>query len=167
MADDNAPVALYIAAYGDEGAAQKDWDALKQMEDDDAIDLDGLMLVARDADGKIDVKDNAGTTKKGTIIGAVAGGVIGLIFPPSLLVGALVGGGIGAGIGGLKSHSDKQDIKEDVEQVLPPNSSGIVALFEVTWEPQVEKALADADKVTKKSVDADSANEVKSSAKSS
>ena len=81
--------------------------------------------------------------------------------------GALLGGGIGAGIGGLKSHSDKKEIKQDAEQALPPNSSGIVAMFDVTWEPQVDKALAGADNVTKHGVDADSANEVKSAAKSS
>jgi uncharacterized membrane protein len=167
VSDPNAPVALYIAAYSDDEAAQRDWDAIKQLEDDDVIDLDGLLLVARDADGKVDVKDNAATTKKGGIIGAVAGAVIGLIFPPSLLGGALVGGGIGAGVGALKSHSDRNDIKEDVEDVLPPGSSGIVALFSITWEPQVEKALADADKVTKHSVDAGSADEVKEAAATS
>lgn len=161
-----APIALYIAAYADENAAQRDWDALKQLEDDDVIDVDGLMLVSRDADGTIDVKDDAGTTKKGGIIGAVAGAVIGLIFPPSLLGGALVGGGLGAGIGALKSHSDRKEIKEDVEDVLPPDSSGIIALFSITWEPQVEKALAEADKLTKRSVDADSAEEVKEAASS-
>ena len=168
MADnDNAPVALYIAAYADEGAAQVDWEVLKQMEDDDVIDVDGLMLVSRDADGKIDVRDNAGTTKKGGIIGAVAGAVIGLIFPPSLLGGALVGGGLGAGIGALKSHSDRKDIKQNAEDVLPPDSSGIIALFSVTWEPKVEEALAGADKVTKEQVDPGSAQEVKDAAASS
>lgn len=167
MADQDAPVAVYIAAYADAGAAQSDWDALKQMEDDDVIELDGLLLVSRDALGKIEVKDDAHAVKRGTIIGAVGGAVVGLLFPPSLLAGALVGGGIGAGIGGLKSHGDKKEIKQDAEQALPLNSSGIVAMFDVTWEPQIDKALADADNVTKHGVDADSANELKAAAKSS
>ena len=167
MADPNAPEALYIAAYADADAAQRDWDALKQLQDDDVIDLDGLLLVSRDAGGEIDVKDDAKTVKKGSIIGAVGGAVVGLLFPPSILGGALVGGGIGAGIGGLKSHSDKKEIKQDAEQALPPNSSGIIAMFDVTWEPQVEKALSDADNVTKHGVDADSADEVKEAAASS
>ena len=167
MADQDAPVALYIAAYGDDSAAQSDWDTLKQMEDDDVIDLDGLLLVSRDADGKIDVKDDAGSAKRGGLIGAVGGAIVGLLFPPSLLAGALVGGGIGAGIGGLMSHSDKKAIKENVEQALPLNSSGIIALFEVTWEPQVDKALADADSISKHGVDADSADELKAAAQGS
>ena len=55
--DDN-PVDLYIAAYSDAGAAQADWDAIKQLAKDKAIMVDGLVLVSRDADGKIDVKDD-------------------------------------------------------------------------------------------------------------
>jgi uncharacterized membrane protein len=167
MADNNAPSALYIAAYGDETAAQGDWDAIKQLANDDLITLDGLILVSRAADGKIEVKDNAHTVKHGSVIGAVGGAIVGLIFPPALLGATLLGGGIGAAISGLKSHHDKKEIKEDVEQVLPPDSSGIVAMFEPKWADAIDKALADADNVTKRNVDADSASEVKSAAQSS
>ncbi len=167
MADQDAPVAVYIAAYGDDSGAQSDWDALKQMANDDVIELDGLLLVSRGADGKIEVKDNAHTVKHGTVIGAVGGAIVGLIFPPALLGAAILGGGVGAGIGGLKSHHEKKEIKEDVERVLPPDSSGIVAMFEAKWAPDVDKALAAADMITKRGVDADSANKVKTAAQSS
>ena len=163
--DIKAPVDLYIAAYPDEGAAQGDWDAIKQAASDDLIKVDGLVLVSRDADGKINVDDDFHTARKGAAWGAVGGAVIGLIFPPSLLAGAAVGAGAGLGIGGLKSHREKKAIKADVEDVLPPNSSGIVALFEQSWVPEVEKTLSHADKVTKHEVDPDSAAEVKNAAK--
>ena len=38
--------------------------------------------------------------------------------------------------------------------MLPPGSSGIVALFEERWVDEVEKALTKADTVTKHEVDA-------------
>jgi uncharacterized membrane protein len=167
MTDQDAPVAVYIAAYGDDTAAQGDWDALKQLEDDDVIELDGLLLVSRDADGKIDVKDDAHSVKRGTTIGAVGGAIVGLIFPPALLGSTIVGGGIGASIAGLKSHHDKKEIKEDAADVLPPDSSGIVAMFEAKWASHVDGVLYNADSVTKRGVDADSANEVKVTATSS
>ena len=87
----SASVAVYIAAYGDDSGAQSDWDALKQMANDDVIELDGLLLVSRGADGKIEVKDNAHTVKHGTVIGAVGGAIVGLIFPPALLGAAILG----------------------------------------------------------------------------
>ena len=162
--DSNAPVDLYIAAYPDAGAARGDWDAIKQAASDDVIKVDGLVLVSRGSDGKINVDDDFHTARKGAAWGAVGGAVIGLIFPPSLLAGAAVGAGAGLGIGGLKSHREKKAIKADVEDTLPPNSSGIVALFEETWVTDVDKALSHADKVTKHEVDADSATEVKNAA---
>ncbi|WP_329477576.1 DUF1269 domain-containing protein [Kribbella sp. NBC_01484] len=162
--DSNAPVDLYIAAYMDADAARGDWDAIKQAASDDVIKVDGLVLVSRDADGKINVDDDFHTARKGAKWGAVGGAVIGLIFPPSLLAGAAVGAGAGLGIGALKSHREKAAIKADVEDALPPNSSGIVALFEEVWVADVDKALSHADKVTKNEVDADSATEVKEAA---
>jgi uncharacterized membrane protein len=154
---DDVPVDLYIAAYDDAAAAQSDWDALKDLVKDQVITVDGLVLVSRAQDGTIDVKDDARDLGVGAVIGAVGGAIIGLIFPPSLLASALVGAGLGAGTSALLDHHHKKQIKADVEEVLPPGSSGIVALFEERWVADVEKALATADKVTKHEVDRSSA----------
>ena len=160
----DAPVELYIAAYDDPDAARGDWDAIKQLAHDDLIEVDWLVLVSRRDDGKIHVDDDFHDTAKGAGWGAVGGAVIGLIFPPALLASAAVGAGIGAGAGALVSHADKEAIRADVEDTLPPNSSGIVALFEEEWVENVEKALSKASNVTKEEVDSDSANEVKAAA---
>src|SRR4249920_3103384 len=145
----DAPVDLYIAAYPDPDAARVDWDALKQLADDDVIELDGLVLVSRRSDGKIHVDDDFHTTRRGATWGAVGGAVVGLIFPPALLASAAVGAGIGAGAGGLVSHGRKEEIKADVDDTLPPDSSGIVAIFEEQWADDIDKALSKASKVTK------------------
>jgi uncharacterized membrane protein len=162
----DAPVDLYIATYSDPGAAQQDWDDIKQLARDDVIAVDGLVLVSRDDDGKIKVKDNANDVGRGAAIGAVGGAVVGLIFPPAFLASAAMGAGIGAGTGAIVDHHQKKEIKEDVEEVLPPGSSGIVALFEERWVEDVEKALANADQASKHEVDSNSAEEVKANATS-
>ena len=164
MAEERAPVDLYIAAYSDENAAEADWVAIKELARGGIITVDALVLVRRDAEGKIHVKDNAHEVGVGATIGAVGGAVIGLIFPPSLLASAVVGGAIGAGAGGLLDRHMKKQIKADVEDTLPPGSSGIVALFEERWVSTVDKALAKADKVSKHEVDAESAEDVKTQA---
>jgi uncharacterized membrane protein len=162
--DSDAPVDLYIAAYSDQDAARGDWDAIKQLAKDDVIKVDGLVLVSRGGDGKIKVDDDFHEVRKGAIWGAVGGAVVGLIFPPSLLAGAVVGAGVGAGAGGLVSHHQKKEIKADVEETLPINSSGIVAIFEEQWADDIAKALPNASKVTKEKVDKDSADQVKAAA---
>jgi uncharacterized membrane protein len=160
----DAPVDLYVAAYADPDAARADWDAVKQLAEDDVIKVDGLILVSRRTDGKIHVDDDFHETRTGAKWGAVGGAVVGLIFPPALLASAAVGAGVGAGVGGLLAHGRKEMIKADVEQSLPPDSSGIVAIFEETWSADVDKALSNANTVKKEKVDKESAEQVKAAA---
>jgi uncharacterized membrane protein len=157
--DIEAPLDLYIAAYDDPNAAQQDWDEIKRIAKEKLITVDALVLVSRDADGKIHVKDNAHEVGVGTALGAVGGALIGLIFPPAFLASAAVGAGLGAGAGALLDHHHKNEIKADVENDLPPGSSGIVALFEERWVADVEKALAKAAKIDKHEIDATSAKQ--------
>ena len=107
MTSEDAPVDLYIAAYADEDAAQQDWDELKRLVKDKLITVDGIVLVRRDDDGKIHVRDNARDIGVGAVIGAVGGAIVGLIFPPSIIAAAVVGAGIGAGGGALLDHHQK------------------------------------------------------------
>jgi uncharacterized membrane protein len=162
--DSDTPVDLYIAAYADPDAAKADWDDIKELAKDGTITVDGLVLVRRGMDGKIDVEDNAHTVGHGAAWGAGAGLLIGLIFPPALLASGLVGAGVGAGVGGLISHSDKSEIKDEVEDDVPPGSSAIVALFEERWAADIAKALPKADKVSKHEVDKQSAGKAKAAA---
>jgi hypothetical protein len=58
----------------------------------------------------------------------------------------------------------KSEIKADVEDELPPDSSGIVALFEERWSTDVEEALSNADNVSTREVDPGSVEGVKADA---
>ena len=166
MASHDAPLALYIAAYTDPDAAQVDWDAFKQLRKDKVIQVEGLVLVTRDAEGKIHEKDNIPNVGVGAVLGAAGGLLVGLIFPPSLLAAGAVGAGIGAGTGGLLSHVEKKEIKAEVADDLAPGSSGIVVLFDPSFTDAVDKALPKANKVLKHDVDPKSAEAAKAAANS-
>lgn len=154
---DDAPIDLYIAAYSDPLGAGRDWAALQRLADDGMIELHGLVLVNRDDEGRIHVDESTHDVRKGSLIGVVGGLVLGAIFPPSLLASGLVGAGLGAGAGKLHSHREKEAIKADIEQVLPPDSSGIVAIFEERWGDELDRALLNADLISKEKLDRDSA----------
>jgi uncharacterized membrane protein len=154
-------VDLYIASYEDESAAEQGWKGVKDLAKDDAIDVDGMLLVRRNQDGKIVVQDDAHDVRKGVKVGAVAGAVVGLIFPPSLLGGAIAGALAGAGIGGLRGRGRKHEIRADVEHVLPENTSGIIVLVNDDSSTTLESALSEADNVTKHAVDEESAASIK------
>jgi uncharacterized membrane protein len=165
MSTANVPVDLYIAAYDDPDGAKADFDALKELVKEGVIFVDAAVLVSRDADGKVTVDENAHEVAKGSMIGAVGGFVLGLLFPPGLIAATVVTGAAGAGMGGLMSAHREREIKKDVEEVLPVGSSGIVAVFSEVWVAQVEKALAKAAKIDKEKLDAESVEKVKEAAK--
>ena len=165
MASSNdAPLALYVAAYSDPDAAQADWDAAKELKRSKMIDIEALVLLSRDDDGKIHEKDNDHTVGAGAILGAAGGLLVGLIFPPSLLASGAVGAGVGAGAGGLLKHHEKKEIKDEVADDLPPGSSGIVVLFDPTFATDIDKALPRATTVSKHDVDKQSAEDAKAAA---
>jgi uncharacterized membrane protein len=66
--------------------------------------------------------------KKWTKRGAIIGGVIGLIFPPSLLGGALVGAGIGTGSAKIGKEALKSDDLWDAAKELEPQSPQLAAM---------------------------------------
>lgn len=163
MAND-APVDLYIAAYNDADAAQADFDALKELVKEGVIFTEVAVLVSRDADGTISVTENAHEVAAGAMVGAVAGFALALIFPPAILASTIVGGAAGAGVGKLISHGREKEIEKAADDVLPPNSSGIIAIFDEVWVPKVEKALAKAEKIDKEKLEKDSVEAVKDAA---
>ena len=73
MTTTESGVDLFIAEYDDPSIADRNWDQIKQLAKDDVIDVEGLLLLSRDASGKIKVKDDAHDVKKGVGVGAVAG----------------------------------------------------------------------------------------------
>jgi uncharacterized membrane protein len=160
----DAPVALYIAAYSDPDAAEADWEDIKKLAKEKVITVDGLVLISRDADGKVHEKDNAHTVGIGTVLGAAGGFLVGLIFPPALLATTVVGAGVGAGTGGLVSHHEKKEIKAEVANDVPVGTSGIVVLLEERWVADAEKALSKADNVSKHKVDKKSVEHAKTQA---
>jgi len=162
--DSDVPVDLYIAAYADSDAAQDDWEAIQQLAEQQVITVEALVLVSREANGKIHVKDDTHAVGKGTGWGAAGGFLVGLIFPPALLASTAVGAGVGAGAGGLVSHHEKKEIKAEVANDLPVGSSGIVVLLAEEWAAEAEKALSKADNVSTHKVDKGSVEHAKTEA---
>jgi len=160
----NDPVALYIAAYDDPNAAKEDYDALKELVKAGAVFVDVAALVSRDDEGKLYVKEDSHEVGKGTIIGAAAGLLVGLIFPPAFIASGVVGGAIGAGAGKLVKMDHTSDIEKDIDDVLPAGTSGIIVLFDITYKPKVDETLKKASKVDTEEVSPESADELKKAA---
>jgi uncharacterized membrane protein len=156
------PVELVIAAFQTEDGAENALKQLQQANKAHWIDIDNAAVIRRDAADKLHIKDVKDMTgRRGAAIGGVVGGVLGILFPPTLLASAA----IGAGVGGLaaKLHDGGFDDRRlrDLGESLKPGTSAIVAVIEHTWVIEAEQALAEEGaRVVVESVKADIAQQL-------
>jgi uncharacterized membrane protein len=144
-------LALYVASYGnDAAAAAADFQALKDLPDSMVV---AAVVLERDADGGVHVKEHGGgLVAGGTAVGAVAGFVVGLFAPP-LLAATAVGAGIGAAAGAIAKHHEEHEIGVEADTWLPANSSAIVAIIDDLYLDNIDHAVAKATKKVNKAID--------------
>ncbi|QTE28962.1 hypothetical protein [Pengzhenrongella sicca] len=94
------PVQVFIAAFPTEDQAGEALKDFRAMDRAGSIDLIDAVVLIRRADGKVRVDEVADPSgKRWAKRGGIAGGLVGLIFPPSIIASAIVGGA-GGGIWG-------------------------------------------------------------------
>jgi uncharacterized membrane protein len=148
MAD--VPVQVIVAAFNDLNGASQALKSLKEAKKERLIEIEDAAVLTKDADGKVKIKETADMRAgKGATIGAIAGGVVGLLAGP---VGwAALGGGV---IGGLAAKLHDGGFPDDrlrqLAEGLTPNSSALVAVIDHRWVADLERELArqGADVVT-------------------
>jgi len=159
MSDDQKGVV--IAAYLIEDLAKQDFDAVLQLAEDKAITVEGVVLVQKDADGKVSVTETGDHLgRKGAKLGGGVGLVVGLFAPP-LLAATAVGAAAGAVTGKFAKHRLESGIGEKMDNVLPPGSAGMIIVFDYEGTAVVDKALANAVKKSEARIDGTSAKELK------
>jgi uncharacterized membrane protein len=133
---------VLTATFNTLGGANLAVNKLNDLEKKGLLDVENTVTVSKNAWDKIDVHETTGDSgKKGAGIGALVGGVLGLIFPPSILASA----GLGAVVGGMtgvmrSSDIDQTDVKAMADQ-LEPGQSMLIAVVDPQWQDEVQAAL--------------------------
>ena len=158
--------AIIVAQFADMDTATIAYEALRDAEAKRAIDIDGVLVVNADYQGKIHVqKMTDHTTRNGFLWGAVAGVVIGIIFPPSILASAATVGIAGAIAGKAGNLMKRGAVASELADVIKPGTSGIVALVSITAIDAVKETIPQATEVKAVPVDDETAAAVKEAAK--
>ena len=137
------PIELIVAAFGEESKAGEALESLRQLEKDETIALINAAVMVKDEKGKISIKETQDVRGgKGALFGAIAGGLIGLIGGP---VGVIVGAAAGAATGGVAASKIDMGFPDDtlkeIQEVLKPGSSAILALIQHEWVDRVVEEL--------------------------
>jgi len=137
---------LLAAVYADEDRARTICDMLEQMHRATTISLDDAVTVTKGSDGKLQIHETREvTTSKGAKRGAIAAGLFGLVFPPSLIVSAVAGGVLGGLWGKLRDTGIKTKAIKDLGDRLEPGKAAVVALVDQASVQATETALEGYD----------------------
>src|SRR6476469_3099311 len=116
MSDANdVPVEVVLAAFNDEDGAEKALGQLKQAKKERLIGIRNAAVLWKDDKGKLHFKETADMR-------GGKGGVVGLVFPPSILASAAVGAAIGGFSAKLHDAGFPDDRLREVGKGLKPNT---------------------------------------------
>src|SRR3954453_23156155 len=149
---------VIVATFGNETEAGQSLKDLKTMEKGGTIDLVDAAVVIHDSEGKVHFDETADPSgKRWAKRGAIAGGLVGLIFPPSIIAGAVVGGAGGGVWGKIRDKGFKDEDLKAVGESLPTGSSAIIAIAEDKVVERFEKGLEGYEKISRHALSADAA----------
>ncbi len=144
---------VYAAAYDNEADALSDLNSFFDLAAVGAVGKYDTAIITKGADGKVHVEKHGTAAKSGAWKGAIAGGIVGLLFPPSILAGSLVGGATAGLVGKLWGGMSRSNLKE-IGEALDEQETGLVIVGESTVDALVEKALKKAKKRVRKGLKA-------------
>ena len=154
----SSTVEVFVAAFGSEDEADAAVKDFKAMDREGTIELIDAAAIVHGADGKVHFKETADPSgKKWAKRGAIAGGLVGLIFPPSIIASAAVAGAAGGVWGKVRDKGFKDEELRDIGTSLPPGSSAIIAIAEDRVVEQLERGLAGYERIARHGVSADAA----------
>lgn len=157
---------LLVADFSDTGTAWEAYEALRSVEDGRTVEIDGVIVVTRSAEGKLEIqKATDHSTKSGLKWGVVGGIALGVIFPPSILGSAAVVGSAGALAGKLRQRHHHGELEEQLENAIPPGHSGLLALVSDPRAVKIRQALDRADAVVEAAINKVEADDIKAAAK--
>jgi uncharacterized membrane protein len=155
----------FAAVYDRVDDAIADYEAVKDLHTEaQLIDAYDAAVVERREDGKVKiVKKHETPTRAGGVLGGGVGLATGLVvalFPAAAIGGGLLAATTGGGalLGAVAGHAaagmSRKDLKELGEQ-LDAGQAGLVVVAVSDIDSKVEKALARAEKVERKQLEAD------------
>ena len=145
---------IFMGAYDSVDEAKEDFEAIKVLRAEKFVGRYEAALFQKTVDGDVKVLDTDVTERAaGAKAGLVAGAVIGVFFPVSLIALAGTGAGVGALVSNVSRVMKRHDIKE-MGEALDAGQAAVVIVAETTVEAGVENLMKKASKIMKKEIDA-------------
>ncbi|PTW43790.1 DUF1269 domain-containing protein [Rhodovulum sp. BSW8] len=135
---------LIAVAFDDESKAFDMRGELVRMQKDYLLDMEDVVVVTRNDEGKVKLHQAVNLTAAGAVGGSFWGLLIGLLFLNPLL-GLAVGAGAGAIGGALSDIGIDDDFMKELGEKLTPGSSALFVLVRKATGDRVIERLREVD----------------------
>jgi uncharacterized membrane protein len=152
-----ADVFVFIAGYRDVADALVDYGAVKNLYRRRAIDTYDAAIVERDDDGSFHFSKREKPTQKTAWTGAVAGAVVGVLFPPAILPMMAAGGVTGGLIIHIRAGMSRADL-EELGEALYSGTAALVVVGKTPLADKLARTIARAEQTIEKQLTMDSKN---------
>jgi uncharacterized membrane protein len=119
---------VLVVNFGEDAKAYEALSRLKELDDQQQLNLAGAAVVVRDEGGQVETKDEVGDTGySGTATGGIIGLIVGIIGGP---FGVLLGGATGLLIGSLYDLDDAvetESVLSDISRSVRPGHPALLA----------------------------------------
>jgi uncharacterized membrane protein len=132
---------MIVAVFDSEKQAYAGFKALRDLHAEGTITLYASAVIAKDADGKVIVKEAAERGPLGTGVGLVAGSLLGLLGGPMGAAWGAYTGSLGGVLYDLAKAGVGEDFLAEVEQQLQPGKVAVVAEVWEEWVMPVDTRM--------------------------
>ncbi len=136
---------MLVAVFDTEAAAFEGLSALKDLHRGGDITLYSSAVIAKDKDGKVELRQEADPGPVGTAVGLLTGSLLGILGGPAgLALGASIGGLAGLVFDVNKSGVDVTFL-DDVSKALTSGKFAVLAEIEESWTTPIDTRLHKLD----------------------
>jgi uncharacterized membrane protein len=138
-------VELVVKVFDNTEKANEALDFVEDLHKRKTLKILNAAVLVKEEDGTTSLHDTRDIEpKKGRLLGAVTGGLIGLVGGPAgVVVGAVVGAGAGHVAAKKLDFGFSDKFLENLQEHLQPGSSALVVLVEDTWAVSLSESLKD------------------------
>jgi uncharacterized membrane protein len=150
------PVFVYSAVYADQVDADADYDTLLDLHSADLVGSYDVALMSKDDEGEVHVAKHEKPHSAWCLDGCSGWTLVGITFPPSVIVSAAIGAAAGAGIGRALGGISRTDA-EELGEHLGDGEAALIVIGKSRVQEQVDKAFTRAQTTEEREIDADAA----------
>jgi uncharacterized membrane protein len=122
-----------VAVFPDEAKAWEGTRALKELQAEGTLSLYGMAVITKAFAGTVSVQDKVDGGPAGTAVGALVGGLVGLLGGPAGAAAGLAGGGLLGSSRDVFNLGVESEFVEKVSAALLPGTSAVVAEIDEEW----------------------------------